>query len=71
MHGEDAPLEFSHMLEELIGGQIEAGFVITGFYEDYRSDSKAAEFMPSYFATQARLSQAPARMQNNTRTAQG
>jgi SAM-dependent methyltransferase len=60
MHGEDAPLEFSHMLEELIGGQIEAGFVITGFYEDYRSDSKAAEFMPSYFATRARLSQAPA-----------
>ncbi len=54
MHGEDAPLEFSHTLEELIGGQIEAGFVIVGFYEDYRSDSKAAEYMPSYLATGAR-----------------
>jgi SAM-dependent methyltransferase len=55
MHGEDAPLEFSHTLEKLIGGQIEAGFVIVGFYEDYRSDSKAAEYMPSYLATRARL----------------
>lgn len=27
-------LEFSHSLEEQIGGQIAAGFVITGFYED-------------------------------------
>ena len=55
LHGEDAPLEFSHTLAELIGGQIEAGFVIVGFYEDYRSDSKAAEYMPSYFATRSRL----------------
>ena len=28
------PLEFSHTLDEQIGGQIEAGFVIAGFYED-------------------------------------
>lgn len=28
------PLEFSHSLEDQIGGQIEAGFVIRGFYED-------------------------------------
>ena len=28
------PLEFSHSLDDQIGGQIEAGFVITGFYED-------------------------------------
>lgn len=26
--------EFSHTLDDQIGGQIEAGFVITGFYED-------------------------------------
>jgi len=60
LHGEDAPLEFSHTLGELIGGQLEAGFVISGFYEDYRSDSKAAEFMPSYLATKARLEPAQA-----------
>ena len=32
------PIEFSHTLEEQIGGQIAAGFVITGFYEDHWSD---------------------------------
>jgi hypothetical protein len=30
--------QFSHSLEEQIGGQIAAGFVIAGFYEDYWSD---------------------------------
>ncbi|MCH6259148.1 class I SAM-dependent methyltransferase [Puniceicoccaceae bacterium K14] len=28
------PYEFSHSLEDQIGGQIDAGFVICGFYED-------------------------------------
>ena len=28
------PLEFGHTLEDQIGGQIDAGFVIVGFYED-------------------------------------
>jgi SAM-dependent methyltransferase len=28
------PLDFGHTLEQLIGGQIAAGFVITGFFED-------------------------------------
>ena len=28
------PLQFSHSLDEQIGGQIEAGFAIVGFYED-------------------------------------
>jgi ubiquinone/menaquinone biosynthesis C-methylase UbiE len=30
---EGIPLEFGHTLEDQIGGQISAGFVITGFYE--------------------------------------
>ncbi|MEM7456233.1 MAG: class I SAM-dependent methyltransferase [Planctomycetota bacterium] len=30
----DRPVEFSHTLTSLIGGQINAGFRITGFYED-------------------------------------
>jgi SAM-dependent methyltransferase len=32
------PLEFSHSLDSQIGGQIAAGFVITGFYEDHWLD---------------------------------
>jgi len=32
------PVEFSHTLEDQIGGQISAGFAITGFYEDHWSD---------------------------------
>jgi len=32
------PIEFGHTLEQQIGGQIDAGFVITGFYEDHWSD---------------------------------
>lgn len=31
---EKLPLEYSHTLDDQIGGQISAGFVITGFYED-------------------------------------
>lgn len=52
-YGADAPLEFSHTLEEQIGGQIEAGFVITGFYESYRENDPISKYMPSYFATRA------------------
>jgi len=32
------PLEFSHTLEDLIGGQTDIGFQIVGFYEDKWSD---------------------------------
>jgi hypothetical protein len=28
------PLEFSHTLEEQIGGQLDAGLLLTGFFED-------------------------------------
>jgi SAM-dependent methyltransferase len=34
---EGIPFEFGHTLEDQIGGQIEAGFIITGFYEDKHS----------------------------------
>ncbi len=48
-------LSFSHTLEDLIGGQISAGFSITGFYEDYWDDEITAlnKFMPTSFATRA------------------
>ncbi len=49
------PLEFSHTLEEQIGGQIAQGFVITGFYEDYWHDESNMfnKYMPAFIATKA------------------
>jgi ubiquinone/menaquinone biosynthesis C-methylase UbiE len=50
------PFEFSHTLDDQIGGQIAAGFVITGFYEDYdpeAGDSPLSNFMPTFIATRA------------------
>ena len=47
------PLEFSHTLEEQIGGQIDAGFAITGFYEDYWTGTTLAKYMPTFIATKA------------------
>ena len=49
-------LEFSHTLEEQIGGQIAAGFAITGFYEDRDRPggfNPLSEYMPTYIATRA------------------
>jgi SAM-dependent methyltransferase len=49
-------LEFSHTLEDQIGGQIEAGFLIAGLYEDTEpeeSNDLLARHMPMYIATRA------------------
>jgi ubiquinone/menaquinone biosynthesis C-methylase UbiE len=53
MEKEEWPLEFSHSLEYQIGGQIDAGFVITGLYEDRDPRSALFDFMPVYIATRA------------------
>jgi SAM-dependent methyltransferase len=47
------PLEFSHTLDDQIGGQIEAGFVIVGFYEDRQRSGPIAAHMPTSIATRA------------------
>jgi SAM-dependent methyltransferase len=47
------PLEWSHTLADLIGGQLDAGFVLTGFYEDRHSDHPLSRFMGTYMATRA------------------
>ena len=47
------PVEFGHSLTDLLGGQCEAGFVITGMYEDYMLDSPLHHYHPSYIATRA------------------
>jgi SAM-dependent methyltransferase len=52
--GRQAPLQYSHTLTAQIGGQLAAGFVITGFRELPHHDGPTAAFMPGYFATRAR-----------------
>jgi SAM-dependent methyltransferase len=49
---ENSPLEFSHSLEDQIGGQLDAGFILTGLYED-RQDSPLGKYMPAYIATRS------------------
>lgn len=50
---EGRPLEFGHTLGDQIGGQLAAGFVLTGFYEDRDPESVLGDFIPSYIATRA------------------
>lgn len=50
------PLEFGHTLEAQIGGQIMAGFVITGMYEDRDppgENSPLNAYMSTFIATRA------------------
>jgi SAM-dependent methyltransferase len=47
------PLEYSHTLTAQIGGQLAAGFVITGFREAPHHAAPTAAYMPGYFATRA------------------
>jgi len=50
------PLEFSHTLTDQIAGQLEAGFVLTGFYEDdFGPDigDTLSEYVPTMMATRA------------------
>jgi SAM-dependent methyltransferase len=47
-------LEYSHTFDEQIGGQLEAGFEIIGFYEDRQPGLEAARYMPTAFATWSR-----------------
>ncbi len=47
------PLEFSHSFDDQIGGQLDAGFLITGFYEDRDPGGLIDTYMPTFFATRA------------------
>jgi SAM-dependent methyltransferase len=47
---EGVPLEFGHTLEDQIGGQIDAGFKITGLYED-RDPEEEADLLSGYIST--------------------
>ena len=47
------PFMFSHSLEDLIAGQLKAGFTIMDMFEDMADDDPLAKFLPIYFATLA------------------
>ena len=54
LQDEDSGVQFSHMLEEQIGGQLRAGFTITDMYEDYETEGGLCEHhVPCYIATRA------------------
>jgi SAM-dependent methyltransferase len=47
------PLEWSHSLTDQIGGQLEAGFLLAGLYEDHNNYNVIGTYMPTYIATRA------------------
>jgi SAM-dependent methyltransferase len=50
------PLEFGHTLEDQVGGQLQAGFVITGLYEDALPPERndlLSRYLPTFMATRA------------------
>jgi len=50
----DEAFEFSHTIEEQIGGQLKAGFILTDLYEDMDTGTLFAHYnFPEYIATRA------------------
>ncbi len=49
------PLEFGHSLSDQIGGQLQAGFIISGFYEDRNipEDCEISKYISTFIATKA------------------
>ena len=50
------PLEFGHTLTDQIGGQLDAGFVLSGFFEDRCADSEndpLSRYLETFIATRA------------------
>jgi len=47
------PLEFGHTLEDQIGGQLEAGLALIGFYEDVDPKHVLSHYIASFIATLA------------------
>jgi SAM-dependent methyltransferase len=47
------PLVFGHTLGDQLGGQLEAGFVLTGLYEDGEPSQALSAFLPTFLATRA------------------
>ena len=55
LEADDAGMQFSHTLEEQIGGQLEAGFTLLELYEDTNGEGRLHELnIPTYLAMRAR-----------------
>ena len=46
-------IQFSHSLEEQIGGQLKAGFTLTDLYEDYGNEGLLKDYVSEYYVTRA------------------
>ena len=54
LQDDDAGVQFSHTLEEQIGGQMEAGFILTDLYEDTNGEGRLHEMnIPTFIAMRA------------------
>jgi len=51
-------VEFSHTFDAQIAGQLRAGFVLCGFFEDRHPTSLSSRYFPAAFATRARKEEA-------------
>jgi len=49
----EEPLVYGHTLEDQIGGQLDAGFLLAGCYEDRDPTHPLAKFLPTFMATRA------------------
>jgi SAM-dependent methyltransferase len=47
------PLQFGHTLEDQIGGQLDAGFVLTAMFEDRWPESPLGRHLATFMATRA------------------
>lgn len=50
---EGEPVEFGHTLEDQVGGQLDAGFHLTGFFEDTEPSRPLAPYLKEFIATRA------------------
>lgn len=56
LEDDDCGIQFSHTIEEQIGGQLKAGFVLTDIYEDTNGEGNLHNLnIPSFLATRAVL----------------
>ena len=55
LEAEDAGMQFSHTLEEQIGGQLEAGFTLLALYEDTNGEGRLHELnIPTFLAMRSK-----------------
>ncbi len=55
LRAEDAGVQFSHTLEEQIGGQLDAGFTLMELYEDFNGEGRLHDMhIPTFLAMRSR-----------------